>query len=330
VTRSLCIGYHGHCFDGMCSAAVLSRVLRELEGTALHVTCRGLEHGPGGSRVPEEILSGDINAVVDYRYTMSARLDWWFDHHLSGIAGDVERAHFDADQSGRKFFDPQYGSCCKLVADVARTRFGIALPDLEDTITWADTIDAARFRDAATVVELRAPALQLMTVIEFHGDEAFMASRIDGLARGATLAELAGDPALRALYAPLQTQHEATIELIARVAHCERGVVTFDLVGNGSDRYNKFIPYYLFPTARYAVAVSASPSRAKVSVGSNPWSPSEQPLNIAQICERYGGGGHRAVGAISLAPGAIDRAREIGAAIAAELRTAVELTGDPV
>jgi len=43
--------------------------------------------------------------------------------------------------------------------------------------------------------------------------------------------------------------------------------------------------------------------------------------NLASICERYGGGGHARVGAISLSPGELDRAREIAADIVAELKT---------
>ncbi len=35
----------------------------------------------------------------------------------------------------------------------------------------------------------------------------------------------------------------------------------------------RFIPYYLFPQATYCVGVSLSSFRAKISVGSNPWSP---------------------------------------------------------
>jgi hypothetical protein len=319
VTRTLTIGYHGHCFDGMCSAAVLSRMLSAIETGPLAITCRGLEHAPGGSFVPEDILSGEINAVVDFRYTTSPRLGWWFDHHLSGIAGTEEQAHFAADRSGRKFFDPAYGSCCKLVADIARARFDLAWPELADLVHWADIIDAARFPDAQSAIDLSVPALRLMTVIEDHGDDAFLAPRIALLARGVSLPELAGDREVQELFAPLGQRHERTLDLITRTARCERGVVTFDLVGSGTDRYNKFIAYYVHPDARYTVAVSAGRARAKISVGSNPWATTPLPHDIAEICGRYGGGGHRAVGAISLAPNEIARAREIAVEIANEL-----------
>lgn len=317
--QKVVVGYHGHCFDGMCSAAAFSRLLREVTEGPVTMSYRGLDHQPGGSHVPEALLTGDINAVVDFRYTMSPRLTWWFDHHVSGIADGAERAHLEADQSRKKFFDPTYGSCCKLIADVARERFGVSLEGLEDMVHWADIIDAARFPDAQTAVELATPALRLMTVIEAHGDDRFLAPRIDALSKGATLEELGDDAKVRKLFKPLESAHRRTLETIRDTLRVEGGVVSFDLVGSGNDRYNKFIPYYLEPEARYCVAVTASKARAKVSVGSNPWSPVPRAHNIAEICARYGGGGHPVVGAVSLAPDRVDRAREIAREIGQEL-----------
>jgi hypothetical protein len=312
MTKEVVVGYHGHCFDGMSSAAVLTHVLSRVEGP-------GLDHQPGGSHVPEKILTGAINAVVDFRYTTSARLTWFFDHHVSGIVGEEERAHFDADRSGRKFFDPTYGSCCKLIADTAETRLGLDLTSLRGLITWADVIDAARFSSAQQAVELKDPALQLMTVIETHGDDAFLASRITQLAAGTPLDDIASARSVKQLFAPLEAEHRKNCDVIAQRAQQQSGVVYFDLVGSGQDRYNKFIPYWLFPESRYCVAVTAGPARAKVSVGSNPWAPVPRTHNIADICARYGGGGHPVVGAISLAANQTERAREIAREIAAEL-----------
>lgn len=321
MTREVVVGYHGHCFDGMCSAAVLTHVLRELEDGPLVMSYRGLDHQPGGSHVPEQWLRGEINAVVDFRYTTSPRLTWWFDHHVSGLGGEAERAHFERDTSGKKFFDPDYGSCCKLIADVATRRFGIDLSSMAAMIEWADVIDAARFPSAQMAVALEQPALQLMTVIEAHGDDAFMSARIPRLAAGETIDALVAEPSVQELFSPLLVEHRARIDAIADAASCVRGVVTFDLAGQGGDRYNKFIPYALHPQSRYCVAVTSSDERAKVSVGSNPWAPVPRSHHIARICERYGGGGHAVVGAVSLPPDELDRARGIAVEIAAELQS---------
>ncbi len=82
----------------------------------------------------------------------------------------------------------------------------------------------------------------------------------------------------------------------------------FDLVDQNLEGYNKFIPYYLFPHSVYTVSVLTSSFRTKVSVGSNPWAEVPVDHNLASICERYGGGGHPRVGAISFEVGAVEQA----------------------
>jgi nanoRNase/pAp phosphatase (c-di-AMP/oligoRNAs hydrolase) len=55
-------------------------------------------------------------------------------------------------------------------------------------------------------------------------------------------------------------------------------------------------------------------------VGSNPWVREPLRHNLATICERYGGGGHPKVGAISFPIGAVTQAREAAAEIREELK----------
>jgi c-di-AMP phosphodiesterase-like protein len=97
-------------------------------------------------------------------------------------------------------------------------------------------------------------------------------------------------------------------------------VIYFDISDLDIDGYNKFIPYMLYPAARYTVSVLASPTRAKISIGSNPWNPDAAEDNLASLAEQYGGGGHPRVAAISLEPTEIERARQIASEIAEKLR----------
>src|SRR5207248_3204119 len=134
------------------------------------------------------------------------------------------------------------------------------------------------------------------------------------------LSEIAALPEIQEQYKPLYERHLKALHIIRDRANEAGGVITFDLTGDDLEGYNKFIPYYIYPTGIYTVAVSPSTFRTKISVGSNPWAPVEPRHNLATICERYGGGGHARVGAISLAPGELDRAREIASEIVAELK----------
>jgi hypothetical protein len=310
--------YHGHCFDGVASAAVFTRFYRARVRADAGVGYRGLLHRPG-SLFDEEMFDGDENAIVDFKYSASERLTWWFDHHQSAFLTPEDEAHFRADTGGRKFWSPESKSCTEFIAAVAAERFGFRDAGLDPLVRWAHVIDGAFYESAAQCVELREPALQLMQVIENTPEEEFIEFVIRELTeRG--LEEVALGAEVQARFRPVRARHLETLEAVRRKIVYERGAVTFDLIDEGFQGFNKFIPYYLHPETTYSVALVRTPQRTKISVGSNPWSPRPRTHNIATICERYGGGGHAVVGAVSFPPDEVERARAAAAEIVAELR----------
>ena len=264
------------------------------------------------------MFDGDENAIVDFKYSSSPKLTWWFDHHQSAFLTAADEAHFRADESGRKFLDPNRKSCTEFIADTARSEFGFNPEPLRDLIHWAHIIDGALYESPAQCVELKEPALQLMQVIEGTPDESFIEQIIREL-RIQKLGEVATSEEVQRRFAPILKLHLETLDAIKRKATCEHDVVQFDLVDEGYEGFNKFIPYYLFPEATYTVALTRAPQRTKISVGSNPWAPRPRRHNIATICEGYGGGGHAVVGAISFAPDEVEKGREVVKEIVAEL-----------
>jgi hypothetical protein len=135
------------------------------------------------------------------------------------------------------------------------------------------------------------------------------------------LDEIMDVPWVQEAFRPLHERHLQSIDIIRRNAQYSDGTIFFDVSNHDLEGYNKFVPYYLHPEATYCVGVSLSSFRTKISVGSNPWSPRPRTRNLAALCERYGGGGHPVVGAISFAPEEIDKARRIAQEIVLELRT---------
>ena len=118
----------------------------------------------------------------------------------------------------------------------------------------------------------------------------------------------------------LMERHRRSIEIMRERTQCKDGTVFFDVTDYELEGYNKFIPYYLHPDCIYSVGLSKSSFRTKVSVGSNPWAQVSHFENLAKICERYGGGGHARVGAISFPSEKREVAREAADDIVAELR----------
>ena len=158
-----------------------------------------------------------------------------------------------------------------------------------------------------------------MLVIEASRDAAVMQKIIHGM-QSQPLSEIISDPMIDREFSPLFERHLRMVDIIREAADLRNGVVYFDLSAHDAEGYSKFVPYHLFPDCVYSVGVSLSTSRSKVSVGFNPWSPEPRRHNLASICERFNGGGHAVVCAISYRPDEIERAREIAKVIAAELR----------
>ncbi len=310
--------YHDHCFDGAASAAFITRFLESKCYPGAEFVYTGLAHRADQLFEPS-LFDGDVNVIVDFKYSTDPRVTWWFDHHQSAFLSPEDAEHFRHDTSGRKLLDPSYRSCTKFISTVVKERCGFEAPDLEELITWADIVDGALFESAQAAVEMNAPALKLTLVIE-GSKGSRLVQKIIGKMQHESLAQIIEEPDIKAAYDKLHQNHLHIIDVIRTSGSCDRGVIYFDLIGSGIEGYNKFIPYYLFPDSAYTVSVSTSSFRTKVSVGSNPWVREPLRHNLATICERYGGGGHPKVGAISFPIGAVDEARKAAAEIREELK----------
>lgn len=310
--------FHDACFDGHASAAIFTRFYREKLNPKAEVEYQGLAHKAGGEGIDASVFTGDENVIVDFRYSQNGALSWWFDHHLSAFQQPGDEAHFRADQSGKKFHDPHRKSCTRYIADTLQAKFGFAAEDLSDLIHWGELIDGAQFDSPTQAVELKEPALRLMTVLEANRDPAVSVKVIEWL-QHKPLSELVEQDFIRAPFKALWEKHEKAIEVVRKKAVIEDGIVHFDVADEGYDSLNKFIAYYLYPDARYTVWVGRSDKRSKISIGSNPWQPHTRKHDLSAIAERYGGGGHAVVAAVSFKAGELDRARSAAAEIRAEL-----------
>jgi nanoRNase/pAp phosphatase (c-di-AMP/oligoRNAs hydrolase) len=61
--------------------------------------------------------------------------------------------------------------------------------------------------------------------------------------------------------------------------------------------------------------------RAKISIGTNPWNEGGADKNLASLAEKFGGGGHPRVAAISLDPGNLEYAKQVARQLVEHLRS---------
>jgi hypothetical protein len=313
--------FHGNCFDGSASASLFARFLREhLAEGPVEVGYTAMQHKGDAQPVDGKLLDGDVNTCVDFRYSQDPKLHWWFDHHASAFQLPGDEAHFRADRSGKKFYDPEAKSCTRFLAHMLAQHFGFAIDRFAELLHWAEIVDGALFPSATMAVELAEPALRLMTWVENNRDKDLAIRFIEDLTTR-SLGEIAADPYVAAPLAPLLDRHRRNIEAMRRLSKSEGGVAVTNLIPEAISSLNKFIVYYLHPEARYSVTLLSTGDRYKISVGSNPWPRIPRTHDISKLCEKYGGGGHPAVGAISLPKTDLAAAEKVAAEVVAFLRT---------
>src|ERR1044071_5171658 len=127
--KSIRVLYHDNCFDGVSSAAVFSRFYNAKVDPHAQIEYEGLTH-KAGQRIDDDQFGQGDNVIVDFKYSSTPKLTWWFDHHESAFLSAVDEQHFRSDVSGKKFHDPSFKSCTKFIAHVAERTFGFNAPDL--------------------------------------------------------------------------------------------------------------------------------------------------------------------------------------------------------
>jgi hypothetical protein len=312
--------FHDKCFDGACSASLFTRFHRQRIAPGASYSYHGLVHR-AGALFNESEFTGDENAIVDFKYSPSPRITWWFDHHQSAFLTPQDHEHFlackqDPGCAARKFFDPTYTSCTGFLAHIASTRYQFDTAPVAELIRWADIVDGAKYESPESAVEMAAPAMKLTLIIEATEDPDFI-PRLIPLLTELSLSEVLSQPFVAQLLPPLLERHQRALELIRSRAEERDGTIFFDITDYPLEGFNKFIPYYLYPNATYSIGLSKSSFRTKVAVGSNPWTKADPAtmVNLAQVCERYA-----RVGAISFPPDREEQARAAAAEIVAELR----------
>ncbi|HEY6556750.1 MAG TPA: hypothetical protein VI072_05740 [Polyangiaceae bacterium] len=313
------IATHGHCFDGLASAALFTRLFESLNGSGHRLVYRACGYGTGQLRPDAAVLEGEENAILDYRFFASPKLSWYFDHHQTAFGSDEDRQAFEERRPlGRFFFDSSYSSCTKLIRDVAESQFQVDTSKLNELVDWADRIDSARFDSADQAISRTEPMLRLATVIEHFGDDSFLTRMVPELLTKPIM-DVASAHEIDEKYRPLGQKHERFVQRVRDKGQRMGRVVFVDLTEGVLESVGKFVTYALYPESTYSVIVGLLKSGAKISVGYNPWCGQPREHDISQICARYGGGGHPVVGGIAFDRREVERAREVARHIAEEL-----------
>src|SRR5205807_861637 len=119
---------------------------------------------------------------VAFKYASSPKVTWWFDHHQSAFLTPADAEQFRWQTREHMFYQPDYKSCTKLIADVAKEKFGFDTAPVAELIHWGDIIDGAQFPTPEFATGMTDPATQLALVIEAAPDDGIPAKLIPDLA----------------------------------------------------------------------------------------------------------------------------------------------------
>lgn len=126
------VATHGNCLDGLASAALFTHLIRHLEPSASEIDYRTCIYGPKPVPFGPDLLDGQINAILDYRFYRGPELNWYFDHHATAFSTPEDEAGFNSRRgSGQFYFDSKSASCAGLIGRVTKERFGLSLGHLD-------------------------------------------------------------------------------------------------------------------------------------------------------------------------------------------------------
>ena len=296
------VATHGNCLDGLASAALFTRLIRHAEPEIREFQYRTCIYGPTPLSFGPQLLNGDSNAILDYRFYPGTELTWYFDHHITAFSNQTESEVFQSRVgSGKYHFDPKSASCAGLISRVSERDFGLSLGHLESLVEFADLVDSARFQSAAAALDRSNPRAQFLAVVERFGNDDFV-SRMVAALQEMSLDQVADLPESAEAFSLIA--HEQT-DFLDHVRDCtdDRGaVVVSDISDREHPTFAKFASYFLFPHSTYSVLLGRIPGALKIALGFNPWGPSGRQHDLGSICRRFGGGGHPVVGGVAFAP----------------------------
>ena len=310
---------HGHCFDGLVSAALFTDLIRQQDGNT-DFSYRALGYGPTSPKVD---FSSERNALLDYRYIPDKALTYYLDHHPTAFSTAEEREHFESrhrEDPFRFVHDSTAPSCANLVGALARDHFGHDTKENRKLEALAEKIDAARFESIEEAIDEKSPIMRLVSTVTHFGDHKFYERAIPLLLREG-VDGLAEQRFVKDQFSKLAPALKLLNQRIRKNGAMRGRVAMINLLDRPTHVVSKFRQYYEFPQAMYSILLLKMHENLRISVGYNPWSSAPCDVHIGRICQSFGGGGHAVVGAIGLTEDRESEAIQIADTIALALQT---------
>ena len=294
--------YFHNDFDGRASAAVMLNFL-ERRGDAIERYIP-VEHGiPWIEKKLAPSPKRNPAIVVDFPYHPEAK--FWFDHHETAFKKEEWRRKFrqtkpqsrTSSLRGRfHHWDPKAPSCCGQIVKALQKSFGYKPPrHIVELAKRLDITDSASYRSARQAIEKKEPAFQIEQFVdEMKGKDALV-WLINALSKK-PLAVVAKMPEIQRSTNAFRKRQKAILAFY-RKELCIHGAFGFiDISRSGSE--SRFMPYYLYPSIRYALTLKkGNTENFRLSFSASSWRRKENKMHIGRFMrDNFGGGGHHDAG----------------------------------
>jgi len=307
--QALRIYYHRD-FDGMVSAAVLATILTERKHERVEWESVNYDQRSNW----ESFAASQRFAIVDFHF--HPRAEYWFDHHPTTFLSPELRSAYQPSENWQ--WDEASPSCPPLILAHAERHWGYEPPArFVEMAHWSDIIDAARFESVEQAIFGDTAALRISRALTVAPTNAWIDDLVGAMAAG-DLEAVAARPEVEKAYVRASRNRDKALEQFPPTVDSKSDhVILFDASSN-QIRRERFAAFYHHPDVHFSVGVIPTRAGFHITCGQNPWNTPPIDVHIGEIMERYGGGGHRAVGGAN--PPDLQAARAQAAEIAHELR----------
>jgi oligoribonuclease NrnB/cAMP/cGMP phosphodiesterase (DHH superfamily) len=306
-------------FDGLVCGALITKF--EKIDSFLFVEPKFMQDGL------VEIRHGDIIANLPYHPNCTL----WFDHHITNTTPQYDRPIMPG-KGGFRLAPSAARVVCEYYTELATGQQAmgtlaispqeilsfLGTERIEFLLQEADKIDAGKLSQEDVLNPQGYVLISMTTDGRNAGDEPYWL-RVIELLREQTLETMLNDPEVKRRCQIIVDEQDKLRKILLERATLKGNVIYVDLRGlQEVSEGNRFLIFTLFPQGNIQVKIADDTQRENttaISVGYNIFNPTSK-VNVGELLQRYGGGGHKVVGSCRVPSDKADQAiKEIVAAV---------------
>jgi oligoribonuclease NrnB/cAMP/cGMP phosphodiesterase (DHH superfamily) len=306
-------------FDGLVCGALITKF--EKIDSFLFVEPKFMQDGL------VEIRHGDIIANLPYHPNCTL----WFDHHITNTTPQYDRPIMPG-KGGFRLAPSAARVVCEYYTELGTRQQAmgtlaispqeilsfLGTERIEFLLQEADKIDAGKLSQEDVLNPQGYVLISMTTDGRNAGDEPYWL-RVIELLREETLKTMLNDPEVKRRSQIIVDEQDKLRKILLERATLKGNVIYVDLRGlQEVSEGNRFLIFTLVPQGNIQVKIADDTQRENttaISVGYNIFNPTSK-VNVGELLQRYGGGGHKVVGSCRVPNDKADQAiKEIVAAV---------------